>query len=64
MRAIKALLAVRRQWRVAPMGGFLGLDYPGVEAVLRMRRVKVDADLMDDLAVIEDAALEIFNEKH
>lgn len=46
------------------MGGFLGLDYPGVEAVLRMRRVKVDADLMDDLAVIEDAALEIFNEKH
>jgi hypothetical protein len=62
-RSLNAFLAVGRQWRVAPMGGLLGLDYPGVEAVLRMRKIKVDAELLDDLAVMESGALEVLNAK-
>ena len=56
-----AFLIVRRQWRMNPMGGFAGLDYPGVEAKLRMCAFSVDAALLADLDAIEGGALEVFN---
>ena len=62
-RALDAFLLCRRQWRVGPMGGYLGLDYPGAEAKLRMSAVEVDAELLADLDVIEGAALEVLNAK-
>jgi hypothetical protein len=62
-RALGAFLAVRRQWRIGPMGGFLGLDPQGVESLLRMSKIEVDADLLDDLAAIEGGALEVLNAK-
>ena len=62
-RALEAFLRVRRQWRVGPVGGVMGFDYPGVEAVLRMSSISVDAALMDDLAVMEEAAAEVLNAK-
>lgn len=61
VHALNCFLAVCRLWRVGPMGGVLGLDYPGVEAVLRMRKIKLDAALLDDLAVMEDGAMEVLN---
>lgn len=45
------------------MGGVLGLDRPNVESELRMRKIKVDAALLDDLAAIEGGALEVWNAK-
>lgn len=55
--------AGRRYWRLAPMGGILGLDYDGVGRLLAMRGIEVDADLLDDLAGMDDAAVEILNAK-
>lgn len=60
-RALAAFLCCRRLWRYAPMGGVLGLHRPSVEAELRMRKVKVDAALLDDLAAIEDGVLEVWS---
>jgi hypothetical protein len=62
-RALDAFLAVCRFWRHHPMGGVLGLDRPNVESELRMRKIKVDAALLDDLAAIEGGALEVWNAK-
>ncbi len=62
-RALQVFLAVRRLWRIGPLGGVLGLDRPSVESELRMRKVKVDATLLDDLAAIEGGALEVWNAK-
>lgn len=62
-RSLNAFLAVRRMWRHAPMGGVLGLDRPSVESELRMRKIKVDAALLDDLDAIEGGALEVLNAK-
>lgn len=62
-RSVNVFLTVCRQWRVGPMGGYLGLDYQQVEAVLRMRQIKIDAAVLDDLAVMEGGALEVLNAK-
>lgn len=62
-RALAAFLAVRQLWRYGAMGGALGLDRPSVEAELRMRRIEVDATLLDDLAVIETGVLAVWNAK-
>ena len=62
-RALAAFVACRRLWRMHPMGGVLGLDRPSVEAELRMRRIKVDAALLDELAAIEDGVLEVWSAK-
>lgn len=62
-RALKAFTAVCRLWRYAPMGGVLGFDRPSVEAELRMRKIKVDAALLDDLAAIEGGVLEVWSAK-
>lgn len=42
-------------------GRCLGLDYPGVEAVLRLRKVADRKRLFADLQVMERAALAVFN---
>jgi len=62
-RALGAFLHCRRLWRYAPMGGILGLDRISVEAELRMRKIKIDGALLDDLAAIEGGALEVWNAK-
>lgn len=62
-RALEAFLLVRRQWRIAPMGGVIGLDFPGVESLLRMSKIEADAELLDDLSMIEGGVLEVWNAK-
>ena len=59
--AVECFLQLRTQWRVAPMGGYLGFNYPGVESFLRMNRVKRQREVFEDLQVMESAALEIMN---
>lgn len=45
----------RTQWRVAPMGGLLGLDYSGVEIVIRASGEPLR--ILEDIQLIEQAAL-------
>jgi hypothetical protein len=61
--ALELFLALRTQWRVGAMGGVLGLDYPAVLAVFRMRRMKDMAAMLADLQVMEAAALPVLNRK-
>ena len=49
---------VQTQWRVAPMGGLLGLDYQAVDMVLRLTGAEQPLELFDDLREMERAALE------
>jgi hypothetical protein len=54
--AFTVFIACRTQWRLAPMGGALGLDYAGVEALIRMRRLVPRQQLpevMADIQVLE-----------
>lgn len=61
--SLKCFLLVRRQWRIGPLGGVLGLDYLGVKAVLSMRKIKIDTELLDDLEVMEGGAMVVLNAK-
>lgn len=63
--ALRAFLAVDRQWRVASvgMGGvrFLGLDYAGAQAGLALAGIEMTPDLWSDVRVIEAAAVAALN---
>ena len=54
-------LRLSTQWRYGGMGGAIGLDYPALESVLRMRRVKNRGEMLDQLRVMERAALGVMN---
>lgn len=60
-KALHAFLVCRRQWRVGPMGGVLGLDYAGIESLLRMNRIEISPELLADLDVMEGAAMDVLN---
>lgn len=62
-RALELFTACHTQWRLGPMGGVLGLDYQGVAAVFRMKRVKDQDAMLADLQVMEAAALKVFAEQ-
>lgn len=55
--------SVLTQWRMGPSGP-VGLDYAGVEAVMRMRMVpaKERGQMLDDLRIMERAALAAIRE--
>lgn len=65
--SVEVFIACRTQWRILPLPRalvYLGLDYPGVDVV--MRRLAPagteTATLWLDLQVMEEAALAAFNE--
>lgn len=61
---LELFLACATQWRMDGMSGtVLGLDYPGVEALLRLRKVRDRAAVFADLQVMERAALEVLNRR-
>lgn len=55
-------MASRTQWRQG-MGGTTGLDYPAVEAVMRMRHVTDSADCLARIQVLENETLAILRDK-
>lgn len=62
--AVELFLGCATQWRVDGMSGaVLGLDYQGVEALMRIRRVRDRAALFDDLQIMERAALRALNRR-
>ncbi|BEH86271.1 hypothetical protein [Klebsiella phage phiKp_14] len=44
------------QWRTGP-GGLIGLDYTVIPIVAKIYNVEVSAELMDDIATMEAAAI-------
>ncbi len=65
-KAVEMFMSLQTQWRTGPMGGSLGLDYPGVAAALgllvgspRRRR-----SLFIDLQAMEAAALNEVHHSH
>lgn len=62
--AFRLFTACQTQWRViAGMGGAVhqGLDYPAVEAVMRMRGVENHAECLAQVQALEAGALEVLN---
>ena len=64
--SVGAFIACETQWRVAGVGMgavWLGLDYAAVAAWLRVKRFGLSraAALMDDLIIMERAALPVLN---
>lgn len=62
--ALQLFLKCATQWRHAGMTGVrTGLDYPSVEAVMRITGVQDQADVFWRLQLIERGALEAFQDK-
>lgn len=45
------------------MGGATGLDYPAVESVMRMHRIRDRRDCLSRVQVIEHEVLNVWNER-
>lgn len=53
--------SLNTQFRWGVMGGCLGLDYPAVEAAMRMRRIKNRPEMFEAVQAMERAALDVWN---
>lgn len=63
-QTVQAFLACSTQWVYAGMGGIVGLNYPGVKAVLDLTiKPKHRAEIFAGIQLMERAALTILNEK-
>ncbi|MES2207295.1 MAG: DUF1799 domain-containing protein [Pseudomonadota bacterium] len=57
-------LATQWRWTAVGMGAScLGLDYAGVDAVMRMQRIKQRKEIFTDIQIMEAAALKCLNGK-
>lgn len=54
---VELFLKSKTQWKHAPMGGFVGLDYPGVESVAKLSGVSLSPEMFFDLQLVEQSAL-------
>lgn len=55
--AVELFLSCVTQWRLAPMGALLGLDYTALAAAMWMRRERDRRALFDDVRLIERGAV-------
>lgn len=58
--AFDLFTACATQWRVAGLGGVLGLDYKAVQVVAEWIGVVVNRAIFDDLRVMEAEAVRLF----
>lgn len=54
-------LKLQTQWQVSAAGVFLGLNYTAAETLFRIHSVTDQAAMMNDLQVMELAALQMLN---
>jgi Phage related hypothetical protein (DUF1799) len=59
---VAMFLRLQTQWRTS-MSGVLGLDYVAVEWMLRLYEVEDQRSMLEDLQVMEGAALTLINKK-
>lgn len=57
--AVRAFLAADTQWRLAPSGAPIGMDYQGVLAAVTMLGIVPSEDLLERLRVLEQEARRI-----
>jgi hypothetical protein len=55
--SVELFAACATQWRVAPAGGLIGLDYSALRAVLQMRGVLDQETAFEDVRMMERGAL-------
>ncbi len=60
--AIEMFLRVQTQWRTS-MGGVVGLDYAAVAWVLKLYEIEDQRSLLEDLQVMEAAAMRVMNKQ-
>lgn len=56
VQAVEAFLGADTQWRLAPSGAPIGLDYAGVLAAMTMLGIAPSADLLERVRVLEGEA--------
>jgi hypothetical protein len=61
--AVVMFLKLQTQWNVSSTGVFLGLNYPAVESCFRIHSVADQPAMMNDLQIMELAALQILNKR-
>lgn len=65
-RAVYLFVRVSTQWRVAGMGGFVGLSYESVSFMLKLYYSDLEVEevktLFEELQIMEFAALSVLNE--
>jgi hypothetical protein len=59
---IEMFLRVQTQWRTS-MGGIVGLDYAAVAWVLKLYGIEDQRSLLEDLQVMEAAAMRVMNKQ-
>jgi hypothetical protein len=59
---IEMFLRVQTQWRTS-MGGVVGLDYAAVAWVLKLYGIEDQRSLLEDLQVMEAAAMRVMNKQ-
>lgn len=65
--AVSVFIGAASQWRIAQIGGglagatlvWLGIDYAGLDALMRRRRIR-DPQIFEDVRLMEHAALAAF----
>jgi hypothetical protein len=62
-QAVSVFAAARTQWRMAPMGGVVGLDYGALPAVLEMMGVpRADwNEVFEQIRIMETEAVRVLN---
>jgi hypothetical protein len=61
-QAIEMFMRCQTQWRTT-MSGVLGLDYGAVAWILRLYEVEDQRSMLEDLQVMEAAAMTVLNER-
>jgi hypothetical protein len=59
--ALEVFLAMATQWRYAPLGGIVGMDYPSLNSVMDMLCIEGRKDMFFFIRLMESAALEVIN---
>lgn len=54
-------MRLQTQWNIVPGGVFLGLNYQAAEVLFRIHKVNDRAAMMNDLQLMEIAALNVLN---
>lgn len=59
--ALEVFLAMVTQWRYAPFGGIVGMDYPSLNSVMDMLCIESRKEMFYFIRLMESAALEVIN---
>lgn len=60
--AVNVFVSMSTQWRTGAMGA-TGLDYNALEATMRMMGIAVNGEILEEIRILEDAALETMRKK-